>query len=119
MIYIYSTYIHTHADMDTSKATMVFKPIQSPPLNSATTALTLCALILSNRSTLITNVPRPALKLLKCFKYPTISFSGTLAVIVRGRFVPASIPNGPDPGIPAAPSPADASEDVSKGSRGA
>lgn len=61
----------------------------NPPLNSTKTAFCLGALILSNRSTLITNVPLPAVKLRKCFKYPTISFNGTLAVIVRGLFAVA------------------------------
>lgn len=57
-------------------------------------------------------MPRPAVKLLRCFRYPTISFNGTFAAIVRGRFA------DPDTGsvFPIEPPPI---EVVSKGLRGA
>jgi hypothetical protein len=47
------------------------------------TAFSLAPESRSNLSTLIIKVPRPPVKLRKCFKYPTISFNGTLAVTCR------------------------------------
>ena len=56
---------------------------------SASTPLTFCCATLSKRSTLMTNVPLPPVKLLKCFKYPTISLNGTRAVICLCRSPPS------------------------------
>ena len=53
------------------------------PLNSLNSARSLNPTTLSNLSGLMTKVPLPPVRLLKCFKYPIISFKGTRAVMLR------------------------------------
>src|SRR5271154_1628134 len=66
--------------------------IHQLPRSCESTCFSRCPLILSKQSTSIVKVPLPPVMLLRCFKYPTISFNGTFARIIRGRLIPSISP---------------------------